>query len=108
MVEMTPKQIFEEMPSRFLPEKAKGVNAVIQFDITGDDGGQWYLTVGDGAAATAEGVAENPKTTVTMAASDFTDLITGTANSMQLFMTGKIKLQGDLLIANAMLNWFQK
>ncbi len=107
MTDMTPQQIFEDMPKRFLPERAKGVNAVIQFDLTGEGGSQWYLTVADGAATTTQGTAENPKTTISMAVGDFVDLITGKANGMQLFMTGKIRLKGDMMLANAMMNWFK-
>ena len=41
----TVKETFELMPGRFRPEKAAGVNAVIQYEITGEGGGTWNATV---------------------------------------------------------------
>jgi hypothetical protein len=42
------KQVFEQMPSRFNKEAGKGLNAVYQFDLSGDGGGKWYVSVNDG------------------------------------------------------------
>ena len=107
MADLTPQQVFDEMPNKFVPERAKGVNAVIQFNLSGDNGGLWHLTVADGVASTAAGTAENPNVTISIASTDFVNLITGKVNGMQLFMSGKIKLTGDMMLANSMMNWFQ-
>jgi putative sterol carrier protein len=107
MPDMTPKEVFDEMPGRFLPDKAKSISVVIQFDLSGENGGQWYVTVVDGACTTSEGAAENPKTTITMDATDFVAMISGEANGLQLFMSGKIKLKGDMMLAYAITSWFQ-
>ena len=42
MADVTVKDIFKEMPNRFNADAAKGMDAVIQFNLTGDDGGQYY------------------------------------------------------------------
>ena len=34
------KEIFDEMPDAFLPEKAAGMNKTIQIDLNGEGGGQ--------------------------------------------------------------------
>ena len=45
----TVKETFDNMASRFRAEKAAGVNATIQYDIIGDQGGTWNAVIKDGA-----------------------------------------------------------
>ena len=91
--------IFPTMVERFDPTKAEGINAVIQFDLTGDSGGMYWLRIADSQAQTGEGSADNPKMTLKASADDFYTMMTGGLNPMQAFMTGKIKIQGDTSLA---------
>lgn len=104
----TPQEVFDAMPERFMPERAKGVDAIIQFKLSGENSGEWYLHVVDGTCSVTEGTHEDPKVTIAMSDSDFVDLISGKANGIQLFMMGKIKVEGDLMLAQAMMNWFDQ
>jgi hypothetical protein len=45
------------MAGRFQPSKAAGMNATIQYDITGDQGGTWNAVIKDGACAVNQGAA---------------------------------------------------
>jgi len=92
-------QIFPTMCQRFIPAKAEGLNAIIQFDLTGDNGGLYWLRVADGQCEAGEGQAENPKMTLKAAADDYFAVVTGAMNPMQAFMSGKIKIQGDMSLA---------
>lgn len=94
--QVTCKQIFEAMPSRFVPENAVGWNAVIQFNISGEGGGNWYLTVKDGTATVTEGTAEAPTATVETDAETWVGMTLGTVNPQTAFFTGKIKIQGNM------------
>jgi putative sterol carrier protein len=89
-------EIFENMPQRFNAEKAGDMNATVQFDLSGDGGGQWYVVIADGAAAVEQGMAESPTATLKMTASDYQDLVGGKLNPMTAFMSGKVKVEGDL------------
>ncbi len=91
--------LFPTMVSRFDPQKAAGINATIQFDLSGDNGGQYWLRLGEGGASYGEGQAENPKMTLRASADDFHSMLSGGMNPMQAFMTGKIKIQGDTNLA---------
>ena len=44
-------EIFQRMPEQFDSEKAGDFEATIQFDLSGDEGGEWYVVVADGNAA---------------------------------------------------------
>lgn len=95
----TVQQIFEEICNYFKPEKAKGVNAVIQFNISGDGGGQWMMTVKDETCTVEAGKAEKPRTTFVAKDEDWLKIINGELNPMNAYMMGKIKVLGDMSIA---------
>jgi putative sterol carrier protein len=105
--ELTPEILFSRMPKAFQPEKAVGVDAVIQFDLSGAQGGQWVATIKDGKCAVEKGKAENPKLTLSADAVDYVGIFTGKVNPMAAFGEGKIKLKGDLGLAMKLMNFFK-
>ncbi|HUN07985.1 MAG TPA: SCP2 sterol-binding domain-containing protein [Aggregatilineales bacterium] len=92
-------QIFPAMATRLIADKAQGVNATIQFNLSGDNGGMFWLKIADGTCEAGEGAAENPKMTLKAAADDWYAVSTGKMNPMQAFMSGKIKIEGDMGMA---------
>jgi putative sterol carrier protein len=107
MAELTVKQMVLNHEKAFLPEKAVGVNAVVQYHLTGEEGGDWIITIQDGKCSVAEGTAEKPTVTLTAEAKDLKDVLTGKANGMQYFMQGKLKLAGDLNLAMKLTTFFK-
>ncbi|HYC00043.1 MAG TPA: SCP2 sterol-binding domain-containing protein [Candidatus Limnocylindrales bacterium] len=93
------KQVFEVMPSRFNAAAAQGVNATYQFDLTGDGGGTWQVKVANGTCEVSEGAPGPANITITMAASDYLDMINGKLNPQMAFMGGKLKIKGDMSLA---------
>ena len=95
----TVSETFDAMASRFKADRAAGTNAVIQYDIGGEGGGTWHAVVKDGACTVAPGPGTNPSLTLQMAAQDWLDMTAGKANGQMLFMSGKLKLKGDMGLA---------
>ncbi len=81
------------------PEKVAGLNAVFQFDLSGDNGGVWHVQLANGDGHVAEGPAENPGVTISMAADDFVGLTEGRLDPTMAFMSGKLKVKGDMGLA---------
>ncbi len=104
----TVKETFDVMPSKFIKDAAVGVTAVYQFDITGEGGGKWYAEVKDCECSVTEGEHESPSITITMDARDYLDMASGKLHGQVAFMTGKLKLKGDMALAVKMNAMFEK
>jgi len=105
---MTPEEIFKEMPANLNADAAKGMNATIQFNLSGDNGGQWYVAIKDGKAETSKGTAASPNMTLSMSSSDYVDMIMGKLNGQMAFMSGKLKISGDMGLAMKMQSLFKR
>lgn len=102
------KEIFAQMPGQINPDAAKGMNSVIQFNLSGDGGGNYYVEIKDGTAKVSEGTHPSPNMTMTLAASDYVDLIMGKLNGQMAFMSGKLKIAGDMGLAMKMQTLFKR
>jgi putative sterol carrier protein len=91
--------IMQSMKGAFRADKAAGIDAVIQYILTGEDGGDFYATINDGKLDVSPGIATSPKLTVTMTKQDFLDMASGNLSAMAAFTSGKLKLGGDMMLA---------
>ena len=104
----TPQEIFDQMSANLNTDAAKGMNATIQFNLAGDNGGQWYVSIKDGKAEVSKGSAPSPNMTLSMSASDYVDMIMGKLNGQMAFMSGKLKISGDMGLAMKMQSLFKR
>jgi len=89
-------KLFEQMPSVFKADKAGDMNATIQFDLSGDGGGEWNVAIADGECKVEKGAIDGATATIRMDADDYSDMISGKLNPMTAFMQKKVKVEGDL------------
>jgi putative sterol carrier protein len=102
-------QIFNGMASAFAPDQAAGQSAVVQYDVTAEDGAHSYqLKVADGKCEVVKGAAEPARITLGLAMPDFLRLISGKLDGMQAFMSGKLRIAGDMMFAQTMQSWFRR
>ncbi|MBN1965313.1 MAG: SCP2 sterol-binding domain-containing protein [Anaerolineae bacterium] len=96
----------EGMPSMLIEEKVEGVDATIQLELSGDNGGNWWIRIQNGEAEVHEGTVDSPQMTLRSSADDLYNVFVGEANAMTAFMQGKIKVVGDMALAIKMQTWF--
>lgn len=102
----TIKELFESMPKAFDPEKAPGINAVVQISLTGDEAADYYVSIADGKCEVNEGEHESPTATLKMDSGDYVNLVSGKLNPMMAFSQGKIKISGDMGLLLKFQNFF--
>jgi putative sterol carrier protein len=89
------KERFATLEQRFKPDAAKGVNVRLQFKLSGEGGGEWYVEIKDGKCKVKEGTGPNPDATLMASASDYKKIADGEMNKMVAFLRGKLKVEGD-------------
>jgi len=96
------KDVFE----RHMPEKLKSkpdvvakINAIYQFNISGTNGGQWAVDCTQPGGAVTSGASAGAKCTVNATDADFLAIVNGKLNPQMAFMSGKLKIQGDMGLA---------
>ena len=99
MAETDVKELFEKIPEAFNADAAQGVDAIFQFEITGDGGGTWNVVIKDGTCEVQEGAHNDPSVTMTMSTETWLGLVNKEVNGMQAFMSGKLKVTGNIMLA---------
>ncbi len=96
---MTIAELFEQMPSVFNPAAAAGMNKTFQWNITGDEAGVWAFKIINGQGEVIPGGVEKPDVTFTISDKDWLAITEGKLDGMNAFMTGKLKVSGDMMLA---------
>jgi putative sterol carrier protein len=91
----TPQEVFDGMRQSFQAEKAKGLHARYQWDLSGPNGGQWWIDVNDGAYKMGKGKIDNPNVTFVATDKDWVAVSNGKLGGTWAYMTGRLKIRGD-------------
>ena len=102
----TVAEIFEAMPTIFNSAAAAGMNKTFQWNITGEQAGIWAFKVHDGVCEPVPGGVEKPDVTFTISDKDWLAITEGKLDGMNAFMTGKLKVSGDMMLAMKLQNLF--
>jgi putative sterol carrier protein len=91
-----------ELPAQLakFPDAAKQIAAKFQINITGDGGGVWFIDASESGPSVTAGTREGADVGITLTVEDFHKLQENPqANGMALFFAGKLKLTGNMMLA---------
>ncbi len=92
---MTAKELLSKLPAALDADRAGDLHAVVQYEVSTP----MYHVIDEGQAETFEGRAEAPDLTVTISDDDLVALMHGDLQPATAFMTGRIKMRGDVRLA---------
>jgi putative sterol carrier protein len=87
------KEFFDSLSARADASKLAGMTNSYLFDIEGE--GKWLVTVADGAIAVTEGDGA-ADATIETTGETFEKIVSGEQNPTTAYMTGKLKIKGDM------------
>ena len=95
----TPQQVFDGMRQSFQAQKAKGVHARYQWELSGPNGGEWWIDVNNGTYKMGKGKINNPSVTFITSDADWVAMSNGKLKGTWAFMTGRLKVRGSQAVA---------
>jgi SCP-2 sterol transfer family. len=94
-MDSTPQEVFDSMRGSFQPARAKGVHARYQWDLSGPQGGQWWIDVEDGKYKMGKGKIDNPSVTFVAKDRDWVAVSNHQMGGTWAYLTGRLKIRGD-------------
>lgn len=104
------KHLFDELVPAALkqfPDKAKEVNAIYGFNITGNGGGQWTVDLMSDPPTCTRGDTGKAQCTIEVDHEDFKQMLGNPQLGMQLYFQGKLRVTGDPMLATKLQQFFQ-
>jgi putative sterol carrier protein len=104
------KELFDEQVPAALkahPDRAKAVNAVYCFKISGEGGGDWTVDLASDPPTCQKGDTGKAQCTIEVSAEDFKSMLGNAQVGMQLYFQGKLKVTGDPMLATKLQQFFQ-
>jgi len=89
-------EVFSGLEAHVDAKKIAGINAIDQFDISGNGGGQWNAAHAEGNAAVAEDTHESPSINISASDENWTRIAANELSGQTGFLTGKLKIQGNM------------
>lgn len=89
--------LFEQMVARFDSAAATGLDAVFQYRL--EEGDLYYAVISNGECILGAGEHDDPSVVLLMDTPTFKEVLEGETNGMQAFMAGRIRAEGDIMLA---------
>jgi putative sterol carrier protein len=99
MTDISIQSLMDRLCGAFVPERSVGIDAIVQFDLQGDQGGEWVVSIQDQTCQVEQGKTEDANLTFSAQAQDALDVLSGKTDPMGAFMRGKLRLAGDMGLA---------
>lgn len=95
------KEVFQMIDAALKsnPSATEGAEGVYQFNLTGEGGGTFQMIIDDDGPRAIEGTEKEADCTLEIDADDYRDMVGGTLNPTEAFMSGQLKIEGDLGMA---------
>ncbi len=95
----TINDVLQSLPAKLDKHVAEDLDAVYQFDLRGDQGGQYHLLVQNGTCVVKDGVHADPHVTLSMTGEDCIKILNGQLSGMTMAMSGRLQVTGDIGLA---------
>ncbi len=96
---MEAKEIVENLPSRFNPDKAEDFSGIVHLILSGDGGGEFTVRINEGHIEVEPGLKGEPDCKVKTSAKTYVNIESGKSNPTMAVMTGKIKVSNLPVLA---------
>ncbi len=101
--------VFGLITEAYIPGAALVDSAIVQFDITATDGVHSYqLKFSEDKCDVSMARGEAARLTISLTLPIFLRIVGGELDGMNCFVNGKLRLAGDVLLAQAMRGWFNR
>ena len=90
--------MMSETNIRYINQKSRMLHFIWYFFL-GKDGGEWYVNLKSGSGSAGRGRTPDPQCTVTMESTDFVRMFAGELKPMQAYMSGQLKIRGNMALA---------
>jgi putative sterol carrier protein len=97
---MNARDLLEKLPAAFDAERAGDLKAVVQYDLAEPT----YQVIEGGGVRTLPGRAEAPDLTLKISDDDLVALFRGTLSPAVAFMTGRVRMEGDVRLAQQLVD----
>ena len=98
-LDSTPQEGFDAMRGSFQSAKARGVHARYQWDLSGPNGGQWWIEVNDGTYKMGKGTIPDPNVTFIARDKDWVAICHDQLSGTWAYLTGRLQIRGDQGVA---------
>jgi putative sterol carrier protein len=95
----TPQEVFDSMSQNFQANQAKGVHARYQWELSGPNGGQWWIEVNDGTYKMGKGKIADPNVTFIAKDKDWVAICHDRLSGTWAYLVGRLKVRGDQGVA---------
>ena len=95
-----PQDVFDGMRQSFRADRARGIHARYEFDLSGPNGGHWWIEVNNGTCKIGRGIIANPNVAFVASDRDWVALSNGHLSGVWATVTGRLKISGDRALAH--------